>query len=124
MKILLKRECIFSLSRAGLRDKAHGIMIGTAISPTHFVTDPDYMRVAAAEFNSVTAQREMKWIPIGHDPNNPDYELAEELIKFATEHNQKVRGHTLIWHSSTPPWVEALENNPVELERVLVQHIK
>lgn len=106
-----------------MRDKAHRIKIGAAISPNHFATDSEYMRVAADEFNSVTAEWQMKWNPIGNNPNNPNYELAEQLMQFAAEHNQKVRGHALIWHSATPTWVEALENNTVEFERVLVEHI-
>lgn len=82
------------------------------------------MRVAAAEFNSVTAEWQMKWDPIGNDPNNENYDLAEQLMSFAAQNNQKVRGHALIWHSATPAWVHALENNPAELEKVLVRHIK
>lgn len=82
------------------------------------------MRVTAAEFNSVTAEWQMKWNPIGNDPNNENYDLAEELMSFAAQNNQKVRGHALIWHSATPTWVQALENNPAELERALVRHIK
>lgn len=65
--------------------------IGAAISPAHF-DDPQYMEVAAREFNSVTAEWQMKWDPIGNDPNNPNYEDAEKLMRFAAEHNQGVRG--------------------------------
>lgn len=66
----------------------------------------------------------MKWDPIGNDPNTPNFAWAEELMSFATRYNQQVRGHTHIWHSAVPTWVMALENNPAELERAMVQHIK
>lgn len=120
----IKKHSIFSLSSAGLRDKAGRIIVGAAISPNHFATDPEYMRVTAAEFNSVTAEWQMKWNPIGNDPNNENYDLAEQLMSFAAQNNQKVRGHALIWHSATPTWVQALENNPAQLENALVRHIK
>ena len=41
-----------------------------------------------------------------------DFSIVDSIIAYANEHNQRVFGHNLIWHSSTPEWVriKATEN--------------
>ena len=121
MKIFLQ-NIIFSSTGAHLRDKTR-IYVGAAISPDHFATDSDYKRIAAEELNCVTPPNQLKWGWVETSKGHTNYDLPELLMKFAKEHNMKVRGHTLIWHQSTPKWVEALSNNTVELEKAMVKHI-
>jgi len=34
-----------------------------------------------------------------------DWSGADRLVKFAEQHGQKVRGHTLLWHNQLPDWL-------------------
>lgn len=107
---------------ARLRDRALTRKIGVALSHLH-LGQPNYVLVASNEYNSITAEWQMKWDPIGNNPNVPNFSYAEELMQFAERYGQQVRGHTHVWHSAVPTWVNALESNPAELERVMVEHI-
>ena len=98
--------------------------MGTALTPDNFAKDPNYKRVAAEEFNSLTPPNQLKWGWLEPNKGHLDYAPSELLMEFAKEHNMKVRGHTLIWHLSIPKWVEALSNNTEELEKAMVKHIK
>lgn len=121
--MLIKRDfIIFSFSSPALRDRAHRIYIGVAITPWHFISD-QYVQIAASEYNSITAEWQMKEDPIWNTPGTPNFTYAEQVMSFAAQHGQEVRGHTLVWHSSIPTWVQALESNPAELERVYNLHI-
>lgn len=122
MKIFLENYFNFSLSNAGLRDRANRVYIGVAISHW-FLNSTQYQNIGATEYNSVTAEWQMKNDPIWNNPNTPFFQYAEEIMSFAAQHNQKVRGHALIWHEATPTWMEALESNPAELQRVMEQQI-
>jgi endo-1,4-beta-xylanase len=64
-------------------------------------------------FNSITAENAMK--PDTIWPNAPgsttqpaaapNFAPADVLVTFATNNNIQVRGHTLLWHQTTPSWM-------------------
>ncbi len=64
-------------------------------------------------FNSITAENAMK--PDALWPNaagsstlpapSPDFRGADQLVTFAANNNIRVRGHTLLWHQTTPTWM-------------------
>ncbi|KAJ6637280.1 Exoglucanase/xylanase [Pseudolycoriella hygida] len=112
---------VIGLCSAGLRDRASR-KIGVALSHLHLGSS-QYQYIAGTEFNSMTAEWQMKWDPIGNDPNTPNFAWAEELMSFAARHNQSVRGHTFIWHSAVPTWVQALENNAPALQAAISSFI-
>jgi endo-1,4-beta-xylanase len=64
-------------------------------------------------FNSITAENAMK--PDTIWPNapgsttqpaaSPNFVPADVLVTFATNNNIQLRGHTLLWHQTTPSWM-------------------
>jgi endo-1,4-beta-xylanase len=82
--------------------------IGVAAA-TWFFENPEYGRVAAREFDSLTAENEMKWYAIEPEPGRFTFEAGDRLVAFAEEHGMRMRGHTLVWHSQLAPWVKALQ---------------
>ncbi|HMT67646.1 MAG TPA: endo-1,4-beta-xylanase [Bacteroidales bacterium] len=78
-------------------------LIGTAMNGMQISgTDPQALPFIASQFNSVTAENEMKWERIHPEPGVYNFGLADSIVDFAEQNGMKVIGHTLVWHSQTP----------------------
>src|SRR5260370_20084495 len=66
----------------------------------------------------------MKGQILGRDEGNYDFGPEDELVDFATQHGQKVRGHTLAWDIANPDWLKRYSGDRVALEKLLVEHIQ
>ncbi|MBC8025696.1 MAG: endo-1,4-beta-xylanase [Steroidobacteraceae bacterium] len=70
-------------------------------------------QILLKHFNSITAESVMK--PDRIWPNapgsttqpaaSPNFVPADVLLNFATNNNLQLRGHTLLWHQTTPTWM-------------------
>lgn len=58
-------------------------------------------------FNSVTAETQMKWSRLEAEEGTYTYEGADAIIDWAQSHDTAVRGHCLVWYKSLPAWVLA-----------------
>ena len=91
----------------GALGQRHGLHIGTAVNATALndASDPQYRRLAATEFSSVTAENAMKWESLEPTRGTYDWAAADQLIEFAKRNRQSVRGHVLVWHNQLPAWL-------------------
>lgn len=64
------------------------------------VTKPVLLKHA----NSITAENAMKPNPIGVSAGVYNYTLADQLVAFCDTNGIALRGHTLVWHATTPAW--------------------
>ena len=81
-------------------------LIGTAINGMQISgADPQVLPFVASQFNSVTAENEMKWERIHPEPGVYNFGVADSIVAFAERNGMKVIGHVLVWHSQTPMWV-------------------
>lgn len=81
-------------------------LIGTAINRYQVSgADPQALPFIAKQFNSVTAENEMKWERIHPRPGVYNFGAADSIVAFAEQNGMKVIGHVLLWHSQTPRWV-------------------
>ncbi|NJP66868.1 endo-1,4-beta-xylanase [Streptomyces spiramenti] len=107
-----------------LREAAaeQGRFIGTALNDG-LLGNAAYSAIAGGEFSSVTAENAMKWGSL--EPNRGQYNWAgaDRLVEFAAAHGQQVYGHTLVWHSQLPGWVENGGFAPAELREIVDNHI-
>ena len=87
---------------------ARGKFIGYAASTGPLANEAAYRSIAASEFNQVTAENAMKWESTEPSDGNYTFAGADQVVAFATANNQQVHGHTLVWHSQTPGWVQGL----------------
>ena len=111
-----------------------GFVIGTAVAggghhldqpyPDPFSGDEEYRDVLAREFSSVTPENQMKWEWIHPAPGQYDFTAADAIVEFAERNGQVVRGHTLLWHSQNPAWLERGEYSKEELRAILEDHIR
>ncbi|CAL9574187.1 Endo-1,4-beta-xylanase A [Streptomyces sp. enrichment culture] len=99
------------------------LRVGTAVDTTALAQDAPYRALAGSEFSSVTPENVMKWEVIEPRRGEYDYAAADRLVRFAERHGQKVRGHTLVWHSQLPAWLTSGDFTPDELRAILRRHI-
>jgi endo-1,4-beta-xylanase len=118
-----------TLRQAAPRD----LRIGTAVAggghhleqdyPDPFTHDRPYRKVLAAEFNSASPENQMKWEFIHPERNRYNFGPADAIVRFARQHGQAVRGHTLLWHSQNPDWLAEGQFTKAELRSILKRHI-
>jgi endo-1,4-beta-xylanase len=113
-------------SLAGLAERSD-LRVGTAVDMDAFADDTTYRELIASEFSVVTAENVMKWETLEPEPGVYNYAPADELVAFARQNRQLVRGHTLIWHNQLPGWltdgVASGDITPTELRGILRTHI-
>ena len=104
-------------------------LIGVAL-PQNVTSQPGSDRAifAASQFNCLTPENLMKWDSTEPREGEFNFGPSDDLVKYAQENKMKIHGHTLIWHSQTPPWVfEGTDGKPATREIVLnrmEKHIK
>jgi endo-1,4-beta-xylanase len=100
--------------------------IGTAAIPNDLV-DPTLSQITADQFSVLTPGNEMKWQVVEPTQGTFNWTGADNLVNFAEEHRQLVRGHTLVWHNQLPNWLtQGVANGTIsnsQLRDLLHQHI-
>ena len=102
-------------------DKA-GILFGTAVRPSHF-DEKRYASVLAREFNMVEPEDAFKWRALRPDRRSYDFRAGDEVVRFAQQHQIKIRGHCLVWGRDNPDWLVRGNFSSRQLSRLLHDHI-
>jgi endo-1,4-beta-xylanase len=76
------------------------------------------------EHNSLSAENIMKWHALHPEEKRFDFAEADELVAFAQANQLRVFGHTLLWHSSTPGWVNNYFGDAAAWENLVKTHIQ
>jgi endo-1,4-beta-xylanase len=97
--------------------------IGTAVDTSALRNDATYRNLVATQFSSVTPENVMKWEIVHPQRNRYDFTQADQLVAFARQHRQKVRGHTLVWHNQLPSWLTSGTWTREQLRAILREHI-
>jgi endo-1,4-beta-xylanase len=87
---------------------ARGKFIGAAVD-TNELSDAPYQAAVAEEFGQLTPANAMKWDATEPNPGQFTYTRGDQIVALARQNGQSVRGHTLVWHSQTPNWVQSLD---------------
>ena len=103
-----------------------GLEVGVAVNPGGLENDR-YEKIVARQFSSITAENEMKWETLEPRRGQYDFSAADAMIRFAERHDQKVRGHVLLWQNQVPAWltegVDAGRIDDRELRSILRRHV-
>jgi endo-1,4-beta-xylanase len=102
------------------------LRIGTAATPND-LSDPTLSQITADQFSVLTPENEMKWQVVEPTQGNFNWTGADNLVNFTESHDQRVRGHTLVWHNQLPNWLtQGVANGTInnsQLRDLLHQHI-
>lgn len=106
-----------------LRDAAErsGRFIGFAYAPWHS-SDATYQNISKREFNMLTAENSMKWDAVQPSQGSFQFSEADQVAQFASDNDQELYGHTLVWHSQLPSWVSNI-SSASSLRSVMNTHI-
>jgi endo-1,4-beta-xylanase len=66
--------------------------------------DKSSQEIVLAQFNTITAENEMKAETINPKPGVYNFGPADQWVEFAEKHGLFMIGHTLVWHNQTPQW--------------------
>jgi len=107
-----------------LRQEAEkaGVLIGTAVRPAQ-LSEAAYAFTLAREYNLVEPEDAMKWWVLRPDDRSYDFRPGDQLVRFARDHQMKIRGHCLVWGRNNPDWLMQGDFTARQLSRFLRRHI-
>lgn len=103
---------------------AQDFLIGAAVNASHFSESAQdsngEIQILNRHFNSITAENAMKWDALHPAPDRYFFDQADAFVKFGERQGMFIVGHTLVWHSQTPPWLfQDTQGQPVTRESLL-----
>ena len=103
---MMLASCIVPAASAqGLKDAYKDyFLIGVAVNQRN-VTNPEQQALICREFNSVTAENDMKPQPTEPRQGQFDFTRADRIADFCRQNGIKMRGHCLMWHSQIGEWI-------------------
>ena len=98
--------------------------VGTSVRMNEFKKDPLTRALQQYHFDSLTTGSDMKMHKVMPTENGYYWKVIDEAVAYTQKHEQRLFGHNLIWHSSTPSWVvKKARQNPQWLDGFMKEYI-
>jgi endo-1,4-beta-xylanase len=98
-------------------------LIGTALGTAQIMgEEPAALELSARQFNAITPENCLKWAEVHPEPEEYDFEAADEYVTWGESNDMFIVGHTLLWHNQTPRWAFAgVDGKPLDRETALAR---
>jgi len=117
--LLTKRQAETSLHRLFVaRGKQY---LGTITDQRLLLSDVN-AAIITANFGQLTNENSLKWESVEPERGVFNFDEPDFVVDFAQENNIPMRGHTLVWHSQLPGYVQNI-TDAGELREVITEHI-
>ena len=107
-------------STLGAAAAQSGRYFGTAVAASK-LGDSTYSTILRREFNSITAENEMKWDATEPNRNSFNYSNGDRIASQARSQGAALRGHALLWHAQQPGWAQSLSGST--LRSAAINHV-
>ncbi|MCQ2975527.1 MAG: endo-1,4-beta-xylanase [Bacteroidales bacterium] len=97
--------------------------IGVAVNMRN-ITNPDEIAVIKKEYNSITAENDMKPISVHPKEGVWTWDKADSIANFCRQNGIKMRGHCLCWHSQFCDWMFKDKKGKDVTKEVFYQRLK
>ncbi len=104
-------------------ETASSFPVGVATQAS-YLDDASYSQIVDQEFNSLSAEYEMKQRTFHSGPNTYNWGPADKMVNYAKANNMRVHGHALIWHQSVPTWLENFSGTDAEFTEIIKNYIQ
>ncbi|MBT5922295.1 MAG: glycosyl hydrolase family 10 [Cellvibrionales bacterium] len=108
---------------ASLRDTAD-FPIGSSIRLNDLKRDHNAAALQQYHFDSFTTGLDMKMNKVMPTREGYNWKVIDEVVAYTQRHDQRLFGHNLIWHASTPQWVvQKAQQDPQWLDGFMKAYI-
>ena len=98
--------------------------VGNVVSANKLQNNNQFKSVLINDFNSITAENDMKMANIFTGPNSYDFSDGDLIVEFAKNNGFRVFGHALIWHNSIPNWLQNYQGSNTDFEVLIKNYIQ
>ena len=97
--------------------------IGVAVNMRN-ISNPEQIAIIKKDFNSITAENDMKPQPTESAYGQFNWENADKIANFCRSNGIKLRGHCLMWHAQIGEWMYKDEKGDLVSKEKLFQNMK
>jgi endo-1,4-beta-xylanase len=98
-------------------------LLGTALGTSHIEQRNETAdQLIKREFNAITPENTMKSGVIHPEWSQYNFGLADKFVEYGQKNNMYIVGHTLVWHSQLPRFMNKI-NNPDSVRMFMIEHI-
>ena len=98
-------------------------LIGTALSADQIEgRDNKAAGLVLQHFNAATPENIMKSMIIHPAWDQYNFDLADKLVDYGNKNNIKINGHTLVWHSQLPAFMQNMKDAD-SVKKIFTDHI-
>ena len=88
------------------------------------IANPEQIAIIKKDFNSITAENDMKPQPTEPAYGQFNWENADKIANFCRSNGIKLRGHCLMWHAQIGEWMYKDEKGDLVSKEKLFQNMK
>lgn len=85
---------------------------------------PEATPLIPRHFNTITPENLLKWEQVHPQPDQYNFDPADNYVEFGEKNDMFIVGHTLVWHSQVPDWVFENEDREELGREALLQRMK
>lgn len=99
------------------------VPFGAALQREHFLADSEYSALFVHHCDLIFPMNDLKWDFLRGERDSFNFDRADLIVDFAADLDRGTHGHAFVWYMALPDWVRDM-SDPLEAERVLVDHIE